>query len=190
MLAQAVLAVSLVIRVYDNAGVSAPDMASAITAAQAILKGAGIAASWRDCAREACQDLDRVGPAEIVVRVAAAPPGSVPGSLGFSFVDVEHRLGTLATVFADRVNALSAQASTNSGQLLGRAMAHEIGHLLLGTTHHASRGLMRGVWTTNDLRKAQPWDWALSGDDASRMRRSLAARLRVPQQPTVVVARK
>jgi len=190
MLARTVLALSLAIRVYDNTGVSAADMETALAAAHAILKDAGIAVSWRDCSREACQDLERVGAAEIVVRVADAPPGSLPGSLGFSFVDVDGRSGTLATVFADRVRALSSYAKADNARLLGRAMAHEIGHLLLGTTHHASRGLMRGVWTSIDLQKEQPWDWMLSRDDADRMRRGLAARLRGPRQPATVVAGK
>ena len=128
------------------------------------------------------------------VLIVAAPPTSEPGSLGFSYVDVERRSGTLATVFADRVNALAAIAGghlvDSGGQLLGRAMAHEIGHLLLGTTHHADRGLMRGRWTTIDLRKNQPWDWALSREEADLMRRAIAVRQRHPEQPAAIVARK
>ena len=189
MLARTALALSLAVRIYDNAGVTARDMESAVAAAHAILEDAGIVASWRDCSREACQDLGRLGPAEIIIRVADAPPGSLPDSLGFSFVDVERRQGTLATVFADRVQALSAQAGADSGLLLGRAMAHEIGHLLLGTTRHARRGLMRGLWTTIDLQKQQPWDWTLSRDDGARMRGSLASRLRRATEPAAIVAR-
>jgi hypothetical protein len=127
------------------------------------------------------------------VLIVAAQPASEPGSLGFSYVDVERRSGTLATVFADRVNALAALAGghlvDSGGQLLGRAMAHEIGHLLLGTTHHADR-LMRGRWTTIDLRKNQPWDWALSREEADLMRRAIAVRQRHPEQPAAIVARK
>jgi hypothetical protein len=190
MLARAVLALSLVIRVYDNAGVPASDMHAAFAAAEAILRDAGIAATWRQCPCENAQQVEPVGPAELVIRVADAPPAGFPGSLGFSIVDVERRSGTLATIFADRVKTLSALAGTPSGPLLGRAMAHEIGHLLLGTTRHADRGLMRGLWTTIDLQKDQPWDWALSAEDGVRMRRALAARLRRPEQPAGIVARK
>jgi hypothetical protein len=190
MLAPAVLALSLLVRVYDNVGVSAGEMGSARAAAQAALSDAGIAVSWRECPRGACEDLGPPAPAEIVMRVIVAPPALPFGSLGFSVVDVERRSGTLATVFVDRVRALSALAGADSGLLLGRAMAHEIGHLLLGTTHHADRGLMRGLWTTIDLQKEQPWDWVLSREDGVRMRRALDARLRVPEQPAAIVARK
>jgi hypothetical protein len=192
MLARTVLALSLVIRVYDNTGVPAADMHAALAAAEAILRDAGIAVTWRQCPCENSdgEQIEPVGPAELIVRVAEAPPAGFPGSLGFSIVDVERRSGTLATIFADRVNALSALAGTQSGPLLGRAIAHEIGHLLLGTTRHADRGLMRGLWTTIDLQKDQPWDWALSAEDGARMRRALAARLRRPEQPAGIVARK
>jgi hypothetical protein len=190
MLAPAVLALSLIVRVYDNVGVPAGEMGSARAAAQHVLSDAGIAVSWRECPRGTCEDLGPPAPAEIVMRVVVAPPAWPFGSLGFSVVDVERRSGTLATVFVDRVRDLSALAGADSGLLLGRAMAHEIGHLLLGTTHHTDRGLMRGLWTTIDLQKEQPWDWVVSREDGARMRRALAARLRRLEQPAAIVARK
>ena len=49
---------------------------------------------------------------------------------------------------------------------------------------------MRRVWTTVDLQKEQPWDWALSREDGARMRRGLAARLRRRELPAAVIARK
>jgi hypothetical protein len=103
-------------------------------------------------------------------------------------IDVERRAGTLATVYADRVTKLAELSGADPGQLLGRAIAHEIGHLLLGTTRHADRGLMRGVWTSVELHRDRAWDWSLSREDVARMRRGLVARLRRPEQPDTVVA--
>ena len=40
-------------------------------------------------------------------------------------------------------NELPIVAERRLGIVLGRALAHEIGHFLLGTHTHASRGLMR-----------------------------------------------
>jgi hypothetical protein len=191
MLARSVVALSalsLVVRLYDGFGVSAGDLASAHAIASAILSRAGISVTWRDCPREDCDN--QVAPAELVLRVIAAPAASEPGSLGFSYVDVERRSGTLATVFADRVGKMSALSARDGGELLGRAMAHEIGHLLLGTTRHADRGLMRGRWTTIELLKNRPWDWALSPEEGMLMRRALALRQRRPEQPSAIVAQK
>jgi hypothetical protein len=181
MLARTLLALSLAVRVYDNTGVSPGDRASALAAAHAILKDAGIAVTWRE-------DDSAPTPAEVIVRIVAAPAEALPGPLGFSLIDVERRAGTLATVYADRVTKLAALAGADPGRLLGRAMAHEIGHLLLGTTRHADRGLMRGVWTSVELHRDQAWDWSLSREDVARMRRGLVARLRRPEQPDTVVA--
>jgi len=181
MLARTILALSLAVRVYDNTGVPPGDRASALAAARDILKDAGIAVTWRD-------DDNVPAPAEVIVRIVTAPAETLPGPLGFSLIDVERRAGTLATVYADRVTRLAALSGTDPGRLLGRAMAHEIGHLLLGTTRHADRGLMRGVWTSVELHRDRAWDWSLSRDDVARMRRGLAARLRGPDQPDAVVA--
>ena len=53
----------------------------------------------------------------------------------------------------DRIDALARQAGVDPGMLLGRAVAHEIGHLILGTTKHAKSGLMRATWKTDELRR-------------------------------------
>ena len=184
MLARTVLALSLAVRVYDNTGLPPGERVAALAASHAILKDAGIAVTWRG------DDAPVPAPEEVIVRIITAPAEAFPGSLGFSLIDVERRAGTLATVYADRVAELAALSSADPGQLLGRAMAHEIGHLLLGTTRHADRGLMRGVWTSVELQRARPWDWSLSREDAARMRRGLVARLRRPEQPDALVAHK
>jgi hypothetical protein len=181
MLARTVLALSLAVRVYDNTGVPPGDRAWALEAVHAILQDAGIAVTWRE-------DDNVPAPAEVIVRIVTAPAEALPGSLGFSLIDVERRAGTLATVYADRIAKLAALSGADPGRLLGRAMAHEIGHLLLGTTRHADRGLMRGVWTSVELHRDQAWDWSLSREDVARMRRGLVARLGHPEPPDGVVA--
>jgi hypothetical protein len=188
MLARTLLAISLVVRVYDNVGVANADMEAALAAAHATLKNAGIEVMWRVGQVGRVGQVSQDGP-ELIVRIVDAPPGSRPDSLGFSFVDTGTKAGTLATIFDDRVGALSARSGANRGQLLGRSMAHEIGHLLLGTTHHADRGLMRGVWSTIDLQKNQPLDWMLSSEEGARMRRAVALRLRRAEPPVAIVAK-
>ena len=132
---------------------------------------AGIAVTWPQCP---C--LSPVKPNELVIRIAATAPASTPGSLGFSFVDVGKKAGTLATVFADRVQALAAIAEVDDGQLLGRVIAHEITHLLLGTRDHGSRGLMRGEWRASELAQQRPSDWVLSRVEGGQIRRAIRRR--------------
>ncbi len=183
MLAHAALALSLVVRVYDAYGVPDDRLHAARTVVERILKDAGVAVTWAECPCDA-----RVGPAELVLRIVAAPPASEPASLGFSYVDVDRKAGTIATVFADRVAALAAGSHTDEGDLLGRAMAHEIGHLLLGTPDHGREGLMRGQWTTIELARNRPWEWVLSRTEGARMRQAIVRRTREPVHPAAVIA--
>jgi hypothetical protein len=40
----------------------------------------------------------------------------------------------------------------SKGQILGHAIAHEIGHLLLNQQVHSAHGIMRGEWSLEDFR--------------------------------------
>jgi hypothetical protein len=42
----------------------------------------------------------------------------------------------------------------SESQILGIAIAHELGHLLLGLQGHSANGIMRGEWDLTDLRNA------------------------------------
>jgi hypothetical protein len=55
-------------------------------------------------------------------------------------------------------------------------LAHEIGHLLLGTSHHAEHGLMRPNWTDQELRRAIGLEWHFSISEARRMRAAIITR--------------
>jgi hypothetical protein len=183
MLAQSVLALSLVVRIYDAYAVPAEHLTRARMTVDRIFKDAAVTIAWPQCPCPA-----PVGADELVVRVVAASPARAPESLGFSYVDVQHKIGTLATVFADRVHVLAAAAGIDDGELLGRAIAHEVSHLLLGTSDHEQRGLMRRVWTTADLANQRAEAWTLSRDERVRVRQGIARRLIESIQPAVVTA--
>ena len=183
MLAHAALALSLVVRIYDAYGVPADELAAARTVVEHILKDADVAVAWPECPCDT-----RVGAAELVVRIATAPPASGTASLGFSYVDVDRKAGTLATVFADRVRTLASRAGVDESELLGRAIAHEVGHLLLGTRDHDRDGLMRGEWTTIELARHRPWEWALSRKAGAKMRQAVVRRMREAAKPATVIA--
>jgi hypothetical protein len=183
MLTQSVLALSLVVRIYDAYGVPADHLAKARTTVDAIMQTADVAVTWSQCP---CSSP--VGSGELVVRIVAAAPTSERGSLGFSYVDLEHRAGTLATVFADRVHALAAIAGLDEAELLGRAIAHEVSHLLLGTRDHARSGLMRGLWTASELAEQRPWDWMLSHAERTQIRQAVWRRSLGSTPPASVTA--
>jgi hypothetical protein len=60
--------------------------------------------------------------------------------------------------------------SRDLGRALGRVLAHEIGHLLLGTSQHQRRGLMRSTFSAGDLVDPHPRTYDLSSDEVERLR--------------------
>jgi hypothetical protein len=165
----------LVVRLYDSAGVSARALERARDTAGITLAAVGIEPIWRPCHATGC--ITKPKPHEVEIRIVMATPFSERGALGFAAIDVEQRAGTLATIYVDRIDALAVASGIDRGTLLGRALAHEIGHLILGTPDHAERGLMRATWTAIDLRRDRPFDWVFSEPQGTEMRLRLAARI-------------
>lgn len=180
----AVLPDSLIARVYDNAGILAGDRARAISRAREILTRAELDIEFRDCpARSAkAPAVCTVPPAtgELIVRLARAPSrsGATGGNdsldstraLGSSLIDKSTGTGTLATVFVDRIAVMADRGRADRWALVGRVMAHEIGHLLLGTNAHSGTGLMREIWTLAELTRNRAQDWILSGAQRETLR--------------------
>ena len=157
-----------------------------------ILGDAGIAVTWLRCppgdpAHLSPRCLQPLDADEVILRIETAPrrsrrPAPVPdlipqpGVLGTSYVDRSAAAGALATVYSDRVRDLSRGTRVASDALLARAIAHEIGHLLMGTTRHASTGLMRGRWSRDDVRRNQAEDWRFSEAESRAMRTAVSIR--------------
>jgi len=148
-----------------------------------ILAEAGIAVSWMQCwspdrsAQTPVTCNQPLRPGEVILKIGPAHDGSSPNyqaSLGYSFIDVRTGTGSVAMVYTDRVRELSRRAAVNDVRLLAHAMAHEIGHLLLGA-NHASAGLMRAVWSQAELRRNVAADWRFSEDEAHAIAASLGS---------------
>jgi hypothetical protein len=174
----------VILRTYNSFGVSAEELRGAERVVEGLLDSVGIHAIWRSCriAQRATEPLadacmDPVAANELIVRiVASVDDDKAAYRLGFSYVDPVHGMGTLATVFADRVATLAATLETDAGVVLGRAVAHEIGHLLMGTQVHSASGLMRATWSNETILANRLDDWGFSAQQASEMRAAADAR--------------
>jgi hypothetical protein len=174
---------TVAVRYYKHS-VSHEEFRAARDLAGSILDRAGIAVLWLRCGVDG-HDRGPVAPEchrapvrhELILHVVPAfdMNATLHGqSLGFSLIDGPAARGTVATVYADRVARLARSVGADEHRLLGRAIAHEIGHLLMGHSGHSTHGLMRAVWSRQELRRNAPEDWAFSDEDATL----LAARLR------------
>jgi hypothetical protein len=171
----AVILDSLLVRVYDNAGILAASRGRAIKSADEIIARAGIAVQWHDCPagapliRGACAAAP--SGTDLAVRLVRAPkPHSQDRALGMAYIDSATGSGTLATVFVDRVERLAADGKADRWALVGRVMAHELGHLLLGTNSHSDDGLMREIWTVRELTRNRAVDWLFSRRQRDELR--------------------
>lgn len=172
----------LVVRLYGGPAVSTYDSQSALEEAKAILTHAGFAPEWITCPADGPAPARCTVPlqgAELAVRLATAPPQGSPlhwVPLGYSLVDPGTQSGALATVYLDRVKWLAAASTADVATLLGRAIAHELGHLLLGTPDHGRFGVMRAVWSSQMVRNSRPAEWRFSAREAKQMRAAVTAR--------------
>jgi hypothetical protein len=166
--------VKVVARVYNTARVAPPIIDMALATATRLMTAGAIDVAWRNCdLADACTT---VPVREFVIRLVRSRETTTDGSpfvLGEASVDVSQRAGVLATIYVDRVERMAERSEADSASLLGRAIAHELGHLLLATNAHSSRGLMRAQWSPRDIRGNQIADWVLTRKEAEAIRKRL-----------------
>jgi len=164
----------ITVRLYQTVDPSSTLEPRVLAEADKVLRPALVTVLWRPCSgadRSAACDRPPVR-SELLVRIVrhrAVRPG-VTTVLGNAFV-ASGRGGVLATVYVDEVEDLARAAGLDPALLLGRATAHEIGHLLMRTSAHARFGLMRDTWTVQEIHRNQPLDWMFTAGDVVAMRR-------------------
>ncbi len=176
----------VVVRVYETGIGDVALRTAAIRTAASIVEMAGVFVEWYDCTdngrRPVCQDARRSG--NFIARIM---PTLTPGAplrklsvealgaqgdeppLGFAVVDPDTHAGKMATVFHDQVQAVARRTGVARSELLGRALAHEVGHLLLGVRGHSRSGIMRAVWTDDELTRDRSDDWVFASADRQKL---------------------
>lgn len=173
----------LTVRVYNTSGIPTSELLAARHAAELILRDTGVDVVFRHCgspvlpnaAIDPCEQS--LQPSEVVVRVIDAPAFNAtlhPEAYGVTYIIRDIDRGWLATVFSDRINEAAARVGVEPGELLGRVLAHEVGHLLLGNGYHGVSGLMRAEWTDAILSRKDD-EWRFSMIEAERLHQVLAS---------------
>jgi hypothetical protein len=171
-----------IVRVYNYAQVPTPLLHDAMHGAAGTFSAAGLASQWRICAiRQSptepedpmCEGITKAN--EFLLRINHGPEAGTelqhsPAALGYAVVLPERR-GIVATVHSARISALADRTGVDEATLMGLVMAHEVGHLLLGTTEHTGRGLMRAKWKLNVWSISEHTAWRFSADEVARMQR-------------------
>ena len=174
------------VRTYNYASVRSEELTAAQLETERIFGRARIAVDWIECrvpgsgAGARCTEPLSSGRdlmLRLMERAAAGEARRI--ALGESMLDREQRGGVLMTIDVSPVRMVAGQSATAMPTLLGRAIAHEIGHLLLGNGQHPRLGLMRAHWSNDELRGLKPAHWGFSSHEAAQMRQSLRDKSRV-----------
>jgi len=161
------------VRMYRSPEVTSEVLSAALHVAEATFAAASVDVVWKVCGPAECNVPPT--PTERLVRLVRAPEGASRDTrcLGDALIDARKGTGVLATVYIDRVLDLARHLDINYTTLLGRTIAHEIGHLLLATNTHSTSGLMRELWSPDELLASRADDWVLRPFEAAAIRQRL-----------------
>lgn len=173
---------SLTVEIIDYARIAPRTLRQAEQVASGIFARAGVTLSWVDCAegREPQLDpdcrspigLDRLG-VRIVPRIPVVEGLTEDATLGYT-------IGDWTAISLEWAETASANGLGAVSDLLGSAIAHEIGHVLLGPNSHSVSGLMRPRWDTKQLQSAAQHALLFVPERAATIRAEVMARTRPP----------
>ncbi len=174
----------IIVRVYDQAGVKQGTLGMADRLASRVFKKAGVRIAWVHCAMDGSEAnpvcARTIKPNEISLRLLRRCE-AVRRSYGHSAGGVAMRLSEesgsgFITLFYDRIKELAVGWDVLLELVLGHAMAHEIGHLLLPPGSRSRTGIMRANLKEEDWEQAARGKLAFTKEQSQTILRGVLAR--------------
>jgi hypothetical protein len=148
-----------------------------------IFRAAGVRFLWRDTPASAASllvsidsgsgpDIDAFTPLGWLVFENGAPTPRIH----ISYPNAERFMDRAREVIGVVSTKTVAERETLFGRLMGRALAHELGHYLLETKTHTAKGLLKGTPTAQEFFSSTRSSFAIAPVERSQ----IAARLRKP----------
>ncbi len=173
------------VRVYNYAHIRPNILARAEKDAAWVFREAGVETVWTDCSpviEELPSCTGPLNPATLILRILERPKPSPLGlpqdALGYALPSTGNSKATYATVFFEPMVYLAQYTRFSQSEILGYAITHEIGHLLLAKMSHSSTGIMRAQWNREDLQHTTLARELFTPEQAERIRADLEARRR------------
>jgi hypothetical protein len=168
----------VVVRFFNIAHIPVATVADMKQEATRVFIQAGVGVTWEDGDIEAdevwsvdfsarpCSEFLRS--TVVFLRVLPAAPKSFPpAAMGMALPCSAY--GPQATIFWDRVEQTAHAVPASVGKILGYAVAHEIGHVLLRSSDHPQVGVMRGMWGDREWNGIIGSELAFTSAEADRM---------------------
>jgi hypothetical protein len=174
------------IRVYDYAGVSEDVLQKAEDVTTGIFQKAGVDFVWFTCARnrkfsDKASCPDAMDPTDLILNLVPQSMSKVlrrKDEVEGMAVEGPDEFYGHAWVFFDRAREVAAKHLLNLANVLGNLMAHELGHLLLGSYPHSQTGLMRAGWSREEFIAANRGELGFSASERERIQKGVEARYR------------
>jgi hypothetical protein len=170
---------TITIHLYNYAAVPDKTLARAKEEAGRIFRNAGLTALWVDHAlsagdlRHPHHSTDSWDGTHLVLRLLTqSQEGSSKNAMG------EALSPEIANVFMNRVTEQAAVGELSVSRMLGHAIAHEIGHHLLGDSSHSPGGIMVAPWSKQDLWRMSKGDLLFTHQEVTRIQAEVRHRSR------------
>lgn len=171
------------VRVYNYDRVNRRLLDRAEQETNGVFRQAGIGVGWTECPRTEAEIAlypDCQGPPASADFVLNLLPESMARHARLQDSAFGFAVSQSASVFCERIDHAAQAGGLSAYQLLGHAVAHEIGHLLLGPGSHTEAGLMDAAWGPEDLVTMGKVEMFFTPQQSERMRAE--ARLRIEKE--------
>jgi hypothetical protein len=113
-------------------------------------------------------------PTHLAVRFVPHSASLTNEVFGAAFLSADGK-GCYSDVFYNLVAGLHADWNIGLADILGNVIAHELGHLLLGSNSHSPAGIMRARWQAEELQRVAKGTLSFNAEQAEYMRGKLIA---------------
>jgi hypothetical protein len=166
----------IVVLVYNYAAVSPSTMSRAREKVNRLYRETGVEIEWLDPLADARYRINPTSnpsqPFTVQILIRSRRPSrgpSMPESVMGEALPTDENGGTLS-VFYDQMLRVARRYNQPLADILGLAVAHEMGHLLLPAHAHSNTGIMRAEWGAVDIRRGVDGSLAFTSDQAALIR--------------------
>jgi hypothetical protein len=166
------------VAIHDSAIVPIDVLETARNRAGAAFERAGVDVEWGapGSGTNLCRSND-AAPFCIQVLLRPRDSQSAPGSrriMGMALAADERR--AVLSLYFDAVTDVARRYGSPRGEVLGLALAHEMGHVLLPPPSHSATGIMQPSWEGDDIRHVLAGDVTFTEAQILAIRARLAVR--------------
>jgi hypothetical protein len=172
-------------RVYNYARLPHWTLDRTTREADHIFHAVGIDTVWLECPVseadsekfQACHPS--LGPTDVVLKIVPRSPSKREG---FRDTQFGFAAGSQILIVYRQIEEMAKDSESSRPRILGLAIAHEVGHVLLGPNSHSPTGIMRAQWNPKDFERFSE-GFRFTPEQVEKLRAELVLRIQHACQP-------